>query len=232
MPEPRYELEYWPIPFRGCFVSYLFAYADVALREKSDFEKGRDFLAQAPAEQDVPVMGLPVLRDLENNVSVSQMPAIVLYASEELGLMPSNRQDLAMGMKVLMDCNDLLMEICRYNGTSMWNHEDWQQFRSQRLVRWLQIFETSLTRDYFGKQPVSFADIAVYALFGNMVRCLPDLKPDLAQHAPGVEAFCETLGAHPALERYVADQESKYEKLYCGGQIEQSIRRMLEIDAN
>ena len=38
VPEPRFQLYYWPLPFRGCFVSYLFAYRDVALLEETRFE--------------------------------------------------------------------------------------------------------------------------------------------------------------------------------------------------
>jgi glutathione S-transferase len=99
------------------------------------------------------------------------------------------------------------------------------------LPRWLQIFEESLKRQYIGRDKVSFADIGVFALFGNMIRCLPQLEADLLAHAPGIHAFCRRLGAQPSLAAYVAGEEERYGKLYCGGQIEASIRRMLEMDA-
>ncbi len=168
MPEPRYRLYYWPIPFRGCFVSYLFAYRDVPLLEEASFETIEDLKNRNPGEQDVPFMGPPVLRDLEYGRSLSQMPAIVLYVSRELDLVPDDPFDVAMCMKVLMDCNDVLMEICRYNGSTMWVREEWTRFRSRRLPHWLQIFEESLKRGFVGKDPVSFADIGVFALIGNM----------------------------------------------------------------
>ena len=134
-------------------------------------------------------------------------------------------------MKILMDCNDVLMEVCRYNGSSMWTREEWTSFRSERLPRWMQIFEESLQRGFIGKDPVSFADIGVFALFGNMTRCLPELDPDLLEHAPGIHALCQRVGFQPSLARYVAGDEEKYGKLYCGGQIEKSIREMLDTDA-
>ena len=36
--ETRFELVYWPLPFRGCFVSYLFAWCDVPLKVVDDSE--------------------------------------------------------------------------------------------------------------------------------------------------------------------------------------------------
>ena len=229
--QARFQLIYWPLPFRGAFVSYLFAYRDVPLLEGASFEQINELKDQHPGKQDVPFVGPPVLRELESNRALSQMPAIVLYVSRELGLMPDDSFEMAMAMKILMDCNDVLMEICRYNGSSMWTHEEWTQFRLQRLPRWMQIFEESLNRGYIGEDRVTFADIAVFALFGNMTRCLPELETDLLNHAPGIHALCKRIGSQPSLAAFVADEERKYGKLYCGGQIEESIRKMLEIDA-
>ncbi|MEJ2531914.1 MAG: glutathione S-transferase family protein [Halioglobus sp.] len=231
MSQPEFQLYYWPIPFRGCFVSYLFAYREVPLLVESDFEEIENIMSRDPGEQDIPFMGPPVIRDLVRNRTLSQMPAIVCYVSHQLDLMPEDTFDQAMCMKILMDCNDVLMEICRYNGSIMWEQEEWHQFRSQRLPRWMQIFEESLNRGFIGKDSVSFADIGVFALFGNMIRCLPDLEADLLSHAPGIHALCQRIGAEPSLARYVANQKREYGELYCGGQIEKSIRNMLEMDA-
>ncbi len=231
MSQPRFKLYYWPLPFRGCFVSYLFAYRDVPLLEEANFEENRSLMSRHPSNQDVPYMGPPVLRDLESGRTLSQMPAIVLYVSRELDLMPEDPFDVAMRMKVLMDCNDVLMEICRYNGSIMWEREQWNEFRSQRFPRWLDIFEESLKRGFLGEDPLSFADIGVFALFGNMTRCLPELEADLLEGAPGIHALCQRIGSKPSLAKFVRDEEQKYGKLYCGGQIEKSIRKMLEMDA-
>ena len=48
----------------------------------------------------------------------------------------------------------------------------------------MKIFEESLKRGTFGKDDVFFADIGVYALFANTIRCLPELETDLLNHAP------------------------------------------------
>ena len=228
---PEFQLHYWPIPFRGCFVSYLFAYRDVPLLEESGSEDIEALMGASVDEQDVPFMRPPVLRDLRTGRTLSQMPAIVLYVSHELGLVPDDTFEMAMCMKVLTDCNDVLMEICRYNGSMMWEREEWRHFRTERFPHWLRIFEESLNRGFIGKDPATFADIGVFALFGNMTRCLPELDPDVLAHAPGIHAFCRNIGSTPSLAEYVADEERRYGDLYCGGQIEASIRTMLAMDA-
>ncbi len=229
---PAYELYYWPLPFRGCFVSYLFAYSDVSLLEISEFEAIEELMSRPPEAQEIPFMGPPVLRNRASGQTLSQMPAIVMHVSGELGLMPETPFDVAMSLKLLMDCNDILMEICRYNGSLMWEREAWIEFRTARLPRWLAILEASLQRGHLGGDPVTFADIGVFALLGNMTRCLPQLDGDVLQHAPGIHALCERIGAKPSLADFVAVQEAAYGNAYCGGQIEQSIRRMLAMDAS
>jgi glutathione S-transferase len=226
----RFQLYYWPIPFRGCFVSYLFAYRGVPLLMEASLEENKNLISRDPGEQAIPFMGPPVLRDLESGRTLSQMPAIVLYVAHELDLLPKDQFDAAMCMKVLMDCNDVLMEICRYNGSIMWSREEWTQFRSQRFPRWLRIFEESLKREFIGEKPVSFADVGVFALFGNMIRCLPELEADILAHAPETHALCLKIGSQSSLAEYVSEEEKKYGKLYCGGQIEASIRKMLAQD--
>ena len=230
MPTAKYKLDYWPLPFRGCFVTYLFAYRDITLLLGNDAVEIDRQRSLAPHTQPIPHIGPPVLHDLAAGRSISQMPAIVLYVSPELDLMPETAFDQALALKVLMDCNDLLMEICRYNGSMMWQREDWLLFRSERLPRWISVFEESLARGTIGREHPSFADIGTFALFGNMLRCLPQLEADLRRHGPQVYEHCQRIGAKTSLAQYVAEDEARYGQLYCGGQIEESIREMLERD--
>ena len=185
----------------------------------------------APTDPDIPFMGPPVLHDMENHLSISQMPAIALYVAPKLNVMPSTHADLSLCLKTIMDCNDVLMEICRYNGSMMWQREQWREFRDQRLPHWMAIFEESIKRGTIGNNAITFADIGVYALFGNMIRCLPELEPDLLKHAPNIHELCLRIGAQPPLAKFIEEEASLYEDLYCGGQIEASIREMLALDS-
>ncbi|MCG8669314.1 MAG: glutathione S-transferase family protein [Pseudomonadales bacterium] len=229
-PQAKFKLYYWALPFRGCFVSYLFAYQAVPLLMETSYEEINKLRQLDPEDQEIPFIGPPILSDLEANITISQMPAIVVYASQKLGLCPSDPVELSMRLKVIMDCNDLLMEICRYNGSMMWKRENWLEFRNNRLPKWMKLFEESLNRKLVGSVQVDFADIGIYALFGNMIRCLPELEMDLLINAPGIHAHCRRIGSKPSLANFVANEELEYGNLYCGGQIEQSIREMLALD--
>ena len=86
------------------------------------------------------------------------------------------------------------------------------------------IFEASLEEKIFGAPLINFSDIAVYALFGNMIRCLPELEPDLMSHAPQIHAHCHKIGSPAPLANYVAESKV-HGHLYRDGQIEASIER-------
>lgn len=230
MNKAQYQLYYWRIPFRGCFISYQFAYADEPLLMSNDFTDIRNLMAQPPAEQPIPFVGPPVLIELSTGRAINQMPAIVLYIAEKLNLKPQNAFETAMCTKVLMDCNDVLMEICCYNGSSMWQRENWINFRTERFPKWLRLFEESLNRGFIGREQVTFADIAVFALFGNMMRCLTELEVDIRHHAPNIYALCKKIGSQPSLKKKVESEAEQFGQTYCGGQIEESIRKMLAMD--
>ena len=230
MTSPRFKLYYWPLPFRGCFASYLMAYHQVPFIEETSFDEIQK-LRELPTDmQKIPFMGPPLLHDFKFDRTLSQMPAIISYLSRELNLLPANSYEIALETKVLMDCNDLLMEICRYNGSMMWVREEWIDFRTKRFPKWMKVFEEMVNRGFLATSEVNVADICTYALFGNMIRCLPDLEEDLDKNAPKVKSLCKKIETHTPLKEFVLGQTKKYENLYCGGQIEKSIRHMLELD--
>jgi glutathione S-transferase len=83
-----------------------------------------------------------------------------------------------------------------------------------------------------GGDQISVADIATCALWGTMIRCLPELSADCQKHAPNIFELCQRIENRPKIQSFLEEQNQNYGNLYCGGQIEQSIRRMLEQDAN
>lgn len=225
--KPRFELIYWPIAFRGCFISYVLAYWDLPFALSSDPESIVAEQEKPPSLQSIPFMGPPVLVDHDFGKRICQTPAILLYLQSELELSAKSAYARAMTMKVVMDCNDLLMEICCANGSSMWERKAWEVFRSQRLPRWLGIFERSFADGMIGGENIGIADLVTCALLGNTARCLPELAADFKQGAPAVYAHCQSLMTKPSLKDHIQSQSDAYGDLYCGGQIEQSIRKML-----
>jgi glutathione S-transferase len=238
--EPKYQLQmnyklyYWPAPFRGNFIRFLLEeagekYEEASLKEISE-------LYSMPVEdQPLPMMAPPFLHDPERDVFLSQMPAIVMFLSEKTGLIPQDSYKSAICNKLVLDSNDVLIEITNYNGSVMWERDAWRQFRDKRLKRWLEIFELTGRRfglnsgsDYMlGGDQISTADIVTYALWGTMIRCLPQLSADCRKHAPYVFELCQRIESRPNIKQLIENQEKNYGNQYCGGQIEKSIRSML-----
>jgi glutathione S-transferase len=230
MQSPRFKLYYWPISFRGCFISYILSYFESPFVEISNFDEINSLKELPLNQQPIPFVGPPILNDLIKNKTLSQMPAIIAYLSLELEDVPKDHFQKAIETKIIMDCNDILMEISRYNGSMMWNIEAWREFRSIRLPYWMKLFEEMIHRKHLGQSSISISDLCTFALFGNMIRCLPQLQEDLLKHAPKVFHLCEKMMSIPQLSRYITNQEKKYKKRYCGGYIEESIKKMLTLD--
>jgi glutathione S-transferase len=235
----KYKLYYWPVPFRGNFIRLLLEEADEHY-EEATYKEIVDLYSIAVEEQPFPAMAPPFLHDLDADIFLSQMPVIVMYLAEKLNFLPKDSFQSAICLKLLLDSNDVLADITNLNGTVMWKHPSWKEFRENRLKRWLEIFEQTGQRlglgsksDYMlGGDQISVADTATCALWGTIIRCLPELSADCQKHAPHIFELCQRVESRPNIQSFLAEQHQNYGNLYCGGQIEQSIRRMLEQDAN
>ena len=231
----RFLLYYWPLPFRGNFAKNLFAYTNTDYEEASMSDLLE--LKKAPiSEQPRPFMAPPMLYDAEKDLFLAQMPAVCFYLGSELGLMPTNTVDQALTLKILGDCTDVLEEITCSCGAQMWTKEKWESFSKERFVRWLTIFEQTAIRQkvtdtqgfLFQTETATVADLAVHALFATMDRCLPQLSSTLRTNCPTIMALCDRLSAHKGIKALVEKQRAAHGITYCGGQIEKSIRSMLE----
>lgn len=232
-----YKLYYWGLPFRGCFVQLLLEHAGVDY-ETATMDETLGLKSAPLTEQTLPAMAPPFFKDLITDDALAQMPAILMYLSGKHDYLPADLYQQAVVFKILLDCNDVLSELTNANGSMMWNHEKWWTFRRERLPRWMGIFEQTgmrfgLENDsgyLLGGRQATCADIAVTALFGTMGRCLKPLSKDFAESAPKVAALVARIESEPNVRQYIARQEAEYGDLYCGGQIEQSIREMLAKD--
>ena len=107
---PNYTLYYWAVPFRGQFVRALLAYGGEAWTEAGDEAVGA-LMEGALEDKPVPFMGPPVLVDHAAGVAVSQMPAILLYLGDKLGLFPDDPGGRALSIKVVNDANDVIDDL-------------------------------------------------------------------------------------------------------------------------
>jgi glutathione S-transferase len=226
-----YALYYWDVPFRGIFPR-LFLEDVVA---KYEFHDATEIYPAKSLKIHNPGMAPPYLYDMKKETYLAQMPAILMHLAREYDYLPQRTETCDLALKTILDCNDVLMEITNSFGLQMWNQKEWKEFRSERFVRWLKIFEqTGLghglknEKGYFLGSKISVADIATTALFGTMVHSFPELKSDLEENAPHIWKLCERIEARPTIRPFLEEQRKKFGKVYCAGKIEKSMREMIE----
>ncbi len=230
-----YELYYWPVPFRGQFVRGVLAFAGQRWTEKDAGAIGT--MMEGPVRgMKVPFMGPPMLVDKKAKFAVAQMPAIILYLGETLGLMPETPALRAMTMKIVCDANDLIDELTLDGGKSMWTKPKWAAF-VPRLQKWMSFWEETgrrhgLTAEagfLLGGEAAGVADVVTAVLWSTMVARLPPIGGLLEEAAPMVAGLTRRVAAMPALVKLAAKSERDFGDLYCGGQIEVSLRKVLGV---
>jgi glutathione S-transferase len=228
-----YVLYYWPIPFRGQFIRAVLAHVGASWEERG-FDEIVSLKSAPPEDQPIPHMGPPVLVDGQSGTSLSQMPAILIYLGEQHGLMADDPAGRALTLKIILDANDVLYEMTRYNGDQMWTPESWRDFQP-RLKRWMELFEETGTRNglsaksgfVLGTDAPGLADLVVATLWGPMTDKLPPLRPILDETAPAIARLADRISALPEQVDLRRRSDEAYGKEWCSGQIEESLRAVL-----
>jgi glutathione S-transferase len=229
----NYILYYWPIPFRGNLIRCLLEYNDVPYEEGSVSDLVQMKEAALTPESSALFMAPPLLFDRELNLYLSQAPAIVSHLSRKLSFCPTDLRKLALADKIVNDCNDALNEVtanCGYSG--MWDQASWNEFISGEFIRWIQIVEFTAIQEGLGVDSgfalgtpnATFADTTIFAVWATMERSLPELSPIMRSSAPRIMALCDRLSVNKGLASLFSRQSPS---LYCGGQIEKSIRAVI-----
>ncbi len=228
-----YELYYWSVPFRGQFVRAVLAYAGKAWTEGGDAAISK--LMNRPVE-DMPVafMGPPMLIDKKADFAIAEMPAIVLYLGETLDLMPATATLRALTTKIVNDANDVIDEITLDGGREMWTQKRWQEF-VPRLKKWMSIWEETGRRHglsvqsgfLLGGEAPGIADIVTAILWSTMADRFSQIEAILEETAPMTVALARRVACLPQLAKLAAKAQEDYGNVYCGGQIEASLRKVL-----
>ena len=230
-----YTLYYWPLPFRGQFVRAVLAHAGASWDEPG-MDDVIELKDRAVADQPVPFMAPPLLIDHAAGTSLAQMPAILAYLGGKFGLVPDDPGRAALTHKIVADANDVLDELTRFGGRSMWTREEWEPFKAERLPCWMEIFEATghahgLTPEgghVLGGAAPGLADLVAATLWATMADKLPELGGMLDEHAPAVAALSRRIAEEPAQAAMREDTDTRFGHAWCGGLIEASIREMLD----
>lgn len=230
---PDYDLYYWSVPFRGEFVRAVLAHAGKSWREVKD-ETIAKRMADPVERMPVPFMGPPVLVDRQADFAIAQMPAIILYLGETLSLLPATPALRAMTMKIVNDANDVIDELTLDGGRQMWTRPRWKEFEP-RLEKWMSFWEETGRRHgleedagtLLGEDAPGIADVVTATLWSTMGERLPPIADMLESTAPMTAALTARTAALPPLKKLAAKSRRAYGEAWCGGEIEQSLRKVL-----
>jgi glutathione S-transferase len=228
-----YDLYYWSVPFRGQFVRAVLAYAGRTWTEADDDAIAK-LMGGSVDRMPVPFVGPPMLIDRKADFAVAEMPAIVFYLGETLGLLPATPALRAMTMKIVNDANDVIDEITLGGGREMWTAERWRDF-VPRLRKWMTLWEETGRRHgltetsglLLGGETPGIADVVTAVLWSTMTERFDKIGQILAETAPMTAALVLRIAELPPLAELAAKARSDYGNAYCGGQIEASLRKVL-----
>jgi|SRR5580698_6446964 glutathione S-transferase len=229
----NYDLYYWSVPFRGQFVRAVLAYAGQSWTEAGDDKIAK--LMEGPVKKmPVPFMGPPMLVDKSAAVAISQMSAIILYLGETLNLLPTTPAARALTIKVVNDANDVIDEITQNGGKQMWTEKRWKEF-VPRLKKWMTLFEELGIRNgleadagfLLGGEKAGIADVVTATLWSTMTDRFPRIGVLLKKSAPRIAGLTRRVADLPVLAALAAKTKDDYGDVYCGGQIEKSLRKVL-----
>jgi glutathione S-transferase len=229
-----YDLYYWSVPFRGQFVRAVLAYAGKTWAEGGDAAISKLMDGQVK-HMPVPFMGPPVLIDKKADFAIAEMPAVILYLGETLDLMPATAALRAMTMKVVNDANDVIDEITLDGGRQMWTEKRWQDF-VPRLRKWMSLWEETGDRHglkadtgfLLGGEKPAIADIVTATLWSTMTERFGPIETILEESAPKTAGLTRRVANLAPLTKLAAKARQDYGDAYCGGQIEASLRKVLD----
>lgn len=229
-----FDLYYWSLPFRGQFVRAVLAYAGKSWTEGGDAAISK-LMSGAVKDMPVPFMGPPLLVDRKADFAIAEMPAIILYLGEALDLMPANPALRALTMKIVNDANDVIDEITLDGGRQMWTEKRWHDF-VPRLKKWMSLWEETGRRHglkkrsgfLLGGEAPAIADIVTAILWATMADRFRTIEAILEEAAPLTAALTRRVADLPPLAKLAARAREDYGDAYCGGQIEASLRKVLD----
>lgn len=226
-----YKLYYWEAPFRGNFIQLLLEELNCGYQRFNASE----IYPQRSLKIKFPGMAPPYLYDASTKTYWAQMPAIMMYLARKHKFLPKDIENQILISKLIADCHDILLEFTNFYGKEMWTKKDWKKFRQERFSKWLQIFEKTgelhelrKTKGYLLGSKISVADITTTALFGSMLHTFPSLEDDFKQDAPNTLELIQRIENRPRIKKCLEKQRKEWGDIYCGGEIENSLRQVIQ----
>lgn len=216
-----YELYYWTgIQGRGEFVRLALEdagaeYRDIA-REEGD--NAMDDLLDDP-QTITPSFAPPFLRDGE--VIVGQTAAILLHLGPKLGLAPADERLRLWTHQIQLTIADFVAEAHDTHhpvGSGKYYEEqksearrNAQEFRAERVPKFLGWFETILSRNPQGPgqlvgAAITYADLSLFQLIEGLDYAFPKLMGRIGKDYPNVRALHDAVAERPNIKAYLQSE--------------------------
>ncbi|HYZ61369.1 MAG TPA: glutathione S-transferase [Acetobacteraceae bacterium] len=220
-----YKLYYWPgIQGRGEFIRLALEqagadYVDVARTGGRGGGTGAIGKLLQSDDLDRPPFAVPALQDGE--LTVAQTAAILLYLAPRLGLAPEGDFDRMWAHQIQLTIADLVDEVHNTHhplGSGLY-YEDQQpeaaraaeNFRRERLPKFLGWFETILTRNAAGASwmvgaSVTYVDLSVFQTVEGLRYAFPRATAGVLGGTPLVADLVERVRRLPRVAAYLASE--------------------------
>jgi len=214
-----YELYYWTgIQGRGEYVRLALEEAGAAYEDMARVEG--DGVIEALAEKiDTPSFAPPVLKD--GDVVVGQTSAILFYLGDKLGLAPQDERLKLWTQQIQLTIADFVLEghdVHHPVGMGKYYEEQKpeslrraEEFREQRVPKFLKWFETILERNPAGPEflvgdRVSYADLSLFQVMEGLHYAFPKLMGRISKDYPKLEALRERVRQRPNIANYLMSE--------------------------
>jgi glutathione S-transferase len=160
---------------------------------------------------------------------------VILYLGETLELMPATPALRALTLKIVNDANDVIDEITLDGGRQMWTEKRWRDF-VPRLKTWMSFWEETGRRHglqaesgfMLGGAAPGVADVVTATLWSTMTDRFSKIGAMLEDAAPMTAALTRRVADLPPLAKLAVKARQDYGEAYCGGEIEASLRKVLD----
>jgi glutathione S-transferase len=214
-----YELYYWPsIQGRGEFVRLALEeagadYVDVA-REST---KGMRAMESLMENGERPPFAPPFLKD--GDVITGQTAAILFYLGGKHDLAPKDEAGRLWTHQIQLTIADFVLEVhdTHHPIASGLYYEDQkeeaaqrtQDFRDNRVPKYLDWFETILTRNPAGAKhlvgdKITYADLSLFQIVAGLTYAFPKLIQRELRNYPKIAALHKAVAKRPRIKAYLA----------------------------